>query len=291
MISFSQLGYQGQLGNQMFQYALLKAVGAARGYQVKIPKRFARCPSWVPKMLARQSWWARFAGYRRMRGWVELEPFELECDELTPGETRQLAHRYEEPKFTYCADVFDTPDNTDFIGFFQSPRYWQAIEPQIRREFRFRPRIARPASAYLDDLRAEPGAAGRAVVSLHVRRGDYLRSAAKGCHRVVGRDYYQAAIERFPEARFLVFSDDIPWCRAQFTSEPFRFCRTDNHWLDMAIMSRCDHHINCASTFSWWGAWLNPSPAKQVVVPSPWFGPLQQHCSVEDMIPSEWLRL
>jgi hypothetical protein len=37
MISFSQLGYQGQLGNQMSQYALLKAVSAPRGYQLKIP--------------------------------------------------------------------------------------------------------------------------------------------------------------------------------------------------------------------------------------------------------------
>jgi hypothetical protein len=31
------------------------------------------------------------------------------------------------------------------------------------------------------------------------------------------------------------------------------------------------NHIICNSTFSWWGAWLNPRKNKTVIVPSRWF--------------------
>ena len=56
----------------------------------------------------------------------------------------------------------------------------------------------------------------------------------------------------------------------------------------LAAMAACDHHIISNSTFSWWGAWLNPSPAKQVVRPSVWWGARTAHLEDADICPESW---
>ena len=59
--------------------------------------------------------------------------------------------------------------------------------------------------------------------------------------------------------------------------------------FDLALMSRCAHHVIANSTFSWWGAWLNPSAEKRVIAPQNWFG--TGKLSNPDLIPDSWTRL
>ena len=59
----------------------------------------------------------------------------------------------------------------------------------------------------------------------------------------------------------------------------------ENGYLDLYLMSLCRHHILANSSFSWWGAYLNPSREKMVIVPHKWFG--NQECRdiyMENMI-------
>ena len=61
--------------------------------------------------------------------------------------------------------------------------------------------------------------------------------------------------------------------------------------VDMAIMSMCDHNIIANSSFSWWAAWLNKNPDKQVVAPNKWFGKAYKNHDFKDLLPETWTRL
>jgi len=104
--------------------------------------------------------------------------------------------------------------------------------------------------------------------AIHVRRGDYLLSSTP-CE-VLGIDYYRQATKLFPNSHFLVFSDDLDYCRRMFPVPRFSFSDGMSDEQDLWLMSRCQHQIMANSTFSWWGAWLNQNPDKRVIAPRLW---------------------
>lgn len=67
-------------------------------------------------------------------------------------------------------------DDDDFllVGYFQSWRYFQAVEKRVRAEFRFRKHVADAAAQVLRQLTAEYTKSSRdlVLVGIHVRRND-----------------------------------------------------------------------------------------------------------------------
>lgn len=118
---------------------------------------------------------------------------------------------------------------------------------------------------------------GRVCVGVSVRRGDYLKLPHR--HPFVGARYLYNAVHRFPvDALYVVCSDDIPWCRhffsvKRFPGREFMFVENEGILEQLYIHTLCAHNIISNSTFSWWGAWLNPNPQKKVVFPARWYGP------------------
>ena len=108
------------------------------------------------------------------------------------------------------------------------------------------------------------------TVSIHVRRGDYLKLPHR--HPFVGTKYLRKAVDSFPEGTpFMVFSDDLPWCRKFFRGTCFRFSEGTDVVDDLFLMSWCDHHICSNSTFGWWGAYLRG--CGRTILPGLWYGP------------------
>jgi hypothetical protein len=88
-----------------------------------------------------------------------------------------------------------------------------------------------------------------------------------------------------------VFSDDIPWCRANF---PKNFIFVDIiDYLAFDLMRVCKHHIIANSTFSWWAAYLNDNPDKVVISPKKWRKDLNDPSTCDPMFinPTGWILL
>jgi hypothetical protein len=156
-------------------------------------------------------------------------------------------------------------------GHFQARQYAQSMESQLRSELRFREPPSGKNLAILSQIRD-----CECPVSLHVRRGDY--TVGWRGQNLLPMSYYNHAIrairDMHPNAAFFVFSDDIPGARealGQLERTVFVDHNTeDTAHEDLRLISACRHHILANSTFSWWGAWLNPKPEKIVLVPDPW---------------------
>jgi hypothetical protein len=125
--------------------------------------------------------------------------------------------------------------------------------------------------------------------SLHVRRGDYLKYPNH--HPTCTLEYYSNSIKEFSkDTKFLIFSDDINWCKKVFTSENFIFIEGNKDYIDLWLMSLCKNNIIANSSFSWWGAWLNQNPNKKVITPTNWFGSSIPH-NTKDLIPISWIKI
>lgn len=126
-------------------------------------------------------------------------------------------------------------------------------------------------------------------VAIHVRRGDYVGN--QFYVDLALSDYYQKAISYFPHGtKFMVFSDDIEYCKLYFYNEKnhtFLFSEETDPVKSLNFMAGCKHQIIANSSFSWWAAYLNPNPNKIVIAPKAWYsdGVERTKC------PESWLRM
>ena len=184
---------------------------------------------------------------------------------------------YYEPHFHFNPAFFKLSGVEILLnGYFQSPRYFEGVTKLLRK--RFQP--AAPLSAMAADWAARISASPCSV-SLHVRRGDYLQAPNAALHDVLDRGYYDRAVNLIQnlvgeKGEFFLFSDEPDFIAEAFAGLPHsHVVRSDPHksWEDMFLMARCRHHIIANSTYSWWGAWLNPAEDKRVIAPARWFTP------------------
>jgi len=105
------------------------------------------------------------------------------------------------------------------------------------------------------------------LVAVHVRRGDYVNNPFYV--DLMKTDYYNWAMSQFPNDNFLIFSDDIEWCKKNSKFTGCKFSEEKTEIEDMGLMANCKGIIMANSSFSWWGAFLSDS--KKVIAPKEWF--------------------
>ena len=182
-------------------------------------------------------------------------------------------------------------------GYFQSPHYFKTIEATIRQDFHSSaaPHPG-PSGRYAEQIRALS-----CPVAVHVRRGDYASNPQiTASHGLLNGSYYEMALnimDRLTDGRaqYVVFSDDINAALQIFSARQVLAIRHPAPVLpqeDIVLMQSCHHHIIANSSFSWWGAWLNPRQDKYVIAPRMWFSREKLRLQpVHDLFPAGWIQV
>jgi hypothetical protein len=260
-IGMNNLGKNGRIGNQMFQYAALVGIAKNKGYDFRIPND---CDL--------------------TRGFEMLH-----CGDrygLVDGDEVELHDSHE-----FCEDLFnECPNHITLNGYFQTEKYFKNAEKLIRLDFKFKKEIIEEVEKYYGDVLKEN------PVSICLR--DYNKTFDyPGCennHRNLPISYFNEAIEKMGKDRiYIVCSNNIDIYRDYFKGDNFIFSavesRVEKQFLDLCLISKCQDFIICNSTFSWWGAWL--ANRGTVIAPSPWYGPGLSHINTIDLYPEHWRKI
>jgi hypothetical protein len=285
----------GGLGNQMFQYATGRAVANRLGAQLLLDlsafehynlRRYELDALSVEARVATSSDLARAGSNTSVSSFL-WHLFRLK------GLNRP-ALLYKEASFEYDDEIRQVRAPVHLDGYWQSERYFVDVADELRKEFALKQPLDEANRRMLEKI-CDPLIQ---AVSLHIRRGDYVSNEHTAqFHGVCSLEYYQLAVEyiaaRVSKPHFFVFSDDPEWVSHNFSVDhPMTVVEVngaDRGVLDMTLMKSSRHHIIANSSFSWWGAWLNPREDKIVVAPKRWFSGAS--LDTRDLIPVSWTRL
>lgn len=263
----------GGLGNQLFEIAAGYAHARRTGRTLHLAERTS---------CVRSTYWRTFLH---------------KCASLTVSSPAAGTRLWREPHFHYR----EIPrEATGIFGYYQSSRYFADVSGEIRDLFDPHPVIKTvTAEKYAGLLTPEAQETGCVV---HIRRTDYLAGANQAVHAVCDKAWYGRALaemDRIRQAegkttRYLVFSDDLDWCRAPdqadlWAGRDVTFVDERNDCVTLHLMSHFRAFVISNSSFSWWATWLQPT-AKTVIAPARWFGPKGPQ-DWQDIYEPTWIRL
>lgn len=176
---------------------------------------------------------------------------------------------------TFNPEIFNVADNTLLEGYFQTDKYFIDCRDDILDFFAFKDKtIDERAINFLKSFDK------KAVICAHSREGDYL--AGDG-FPIPNDWYFKRAVDKILEINNLskedvgiaFISDNKDSDRAnKLIDEGFNVkvspFGVEEKLLDLSIMKNAHHCITAASSFSWWGAWLNRN-LPTIISPMYWF--------------------
>lgn len=278
----------GGIGNQMFQYALYRRLSLTNNDLFINKKDFEEYNlhnGYQLEDIFNVS--PRCAGYEQI--------YKLKREPSLKG---KLIKKFLGEKKTYIEIeelTFDNnilnQQNAYLFGYWQSEKYFKDIEKVIREDFKFKNELGEENLKIVEEMKKVNS------VSIHIRRGDYLKPEINKLYGGICEiNYYKRAITHIENnvsnPYYFVFSNDIEWCKENLQLERVNFIDCNNgrdSYKDMQLMSKCKHNIIANSSFSWWGAWLNENKDKLVISPSRWINGIKS--DIDDIIPATWIKL
>lgn len=162
--------------------------------------------------------------------------------------------------------------NKIFIGTYESSKYFLDIKDILMKEFTPKYDVIGKNIKFLEKIENEES------VCVSIRRGDFVENPVfKKRFYVCRPDYFEEAIKiikkKVKNPNFFIFSDDIEWCKKnlKFLPKDAEFEPLNNPVYEkLRLMYSCKHFIISNSTFSWWAQFLSRNEKKIVIAPKVW---------------------
>ena len=287
----------GGLGNQMFQYALGRAISIKKNGNLVLDISNFQHDSF----------------YKRN---YELKCFKIPVNIKTKlsknkisiarllfrfSENLKLIHRILKPfialevNSNYAEPSLKSSTSSKFyiVGYWQDERYFREIRSTIINEFSLHGNFSGKNKLLSNQIKNTKN-----PVAIHVRRLHGVETKinatpdkeSEKLKWAVSADYYIKAIDKISmevdKPTFFIFSDYPIWAKENFNIQHHSvFLNNDRgeDYEDIILMSLCKHHIIANSSFSWWGAWLSESPHQIVIAP--------KNATGTPNIPQRWITL
>ena len=267
------------LGNQMFQYAFAYALARKTGAQVLIDPLF-----WGTSLRKYQLEEFKVTNTKRLvsKVWDYTLGF-------GPRNGRRFKDRYrqhlirkkylfiqEKKIMQYDDSVWNQAESCFYMGFWQTPRYFEVYYDELKHEFTRKSSFSAKAMEYQTRIRTGVS------VALHIRRTDYVRQEGNATLKF---DFYEEALRKMQsqlgDFQLYVFTDDKTFVKENFRLHDYVLIDDVSDLDEFELMRQCDHHIIANSTFSWWAAYLGEN--KGGIVYAPCTGIWS-----EEFYPKEW---
>lgn len=241
--------------------------------------------------------------------------------------TRLFIPLYKEPDFKYnkicvSTDVVKNSGGLILHGYFQSYKYFEKEYDTICKYIKLEEYKNQVRQLFYKKYE------NNKVISLHFRLGDY--KTLQYFHPILDVNYYIRSIKFILNSQKekkngndLTPTSEKKWIILYFCEdEDITFVETKikkikeecskelslygevcferagsgtsikiSDWQQLLLMSCCDHNVIANSSFSWWGAYFNSNPNKQVCYPEVWFGPKLMQNDTRYLCPPLWEKI
>lgn len=269
-ITYKNIGENGRLGNQLFQYASIKGLAS------KI-----NCVPVLPSGIENRYWHGQKCLLH------DLFDLNIKIEDVEVKNT----YRINTIKGVNDNNFYNCKGDTNIEGFPESEYYFKHIKDEIKKELNIKESAKKNVINFINSIKND----NKQLIGIHIRRGDTLDcdSNIYICNNIANTDhctetewlynYLNITINKFDinNCKFIIFSggsrvnsnkSDIEWCEYYFTKYfpelDVYYSKNGKDIDDFIIMTLCDHAIlTSLSTFGWWGAYLINNKNKKVYVP------------------------
>lgn len=273
----------GGLGNQMFIYAMARALALRNNTELVLDKKngFKRDLIYKRKY-ALDNFQVKYSD-------KNLLSFDFKGGYIAKKLSNKIGRHILAPNYFIECEVSNFKfehkwidnkySNVVLNGYWANEKYFKDFEYQIREDFSFE------KFKFSDEVKKQEKLIKNTIgtaIAVGIRTYNEISDNAirNNGFFYTKDDFYIRAMslikEKIPDAVFYVFTQDFNWVKNNLDFKLFNIIIIDEKKSedrdvgDIYLMTLCKHYIISNSTFYWWGTWLNPSESKVVIVPKDW---------------------